>query len=205
VRYSSLAFGGYVSGSLCGEEPGVSQGVYSEPKSCSTRPSDTPSDSLAGNVRLSWRTALGISSRSINRLYVFWAGDIKSFASCQSDPAEADIDTDGVCFFRECVKALQGNGLLQHGEVLETGALTIRLSGHSVYIIHIGSLFTNGWIDRQKDLYNQTRLFNQKAKWTRALSPQWMYPFSRLSTLRKIRSNERKETPALPPFHVVRL
>jgi hypothetical protein len=38
------------------------KGVYSEPKSCPTRLSDTP-DLLTGNVRLrSWHPQLGISS-----------------------------------------------------------------------------------------------------------------------------------------------
>lgn len=76
------------------------------------------------------------------------------------------------------MKALQGNGLLQYGEVLETGAITILLSGHSGYIVHIGSLLTNGWIEGQEDLYNQRRLFNRNAGWTSALC-QWVSPFFR--------------------------
>jgi hypothetical protein len=30
-----------------------------------------------------------------------------------------------------------------------------------MYIVHIGSMVPYGWIDKQEDLYNQMRLFNQ--------------------------------------------
>jgi hypothetical protein len=79
LRYSYFTFGGIV-GEFSSKGHGVSEGVYSEPKLCPTRLSDTP-DLLAGNARLrSWHLQLGISSHSNNRLYVLWVGDTKSFA-----------------------------------------------------------------------------------------------------------------------------
>jgi hypothetical protein len=88
LRYSSFTFGGIVGEFSSGEDMASLEGVYSEPKSCPTRLSDTP-DLLAGNFRLgSWHRQLGISSHSNNRLYVLWVGDTKSFARFRSDPVE---------------------------------------------------------------------------------------------------------------------
>jgi hypothetical protein len=59
LRYSSFTFGGIVGEFSSGEDMASLEGVYSEPKSCPTRLSDTP-DLLAGNFRLgSWHRQLG--------------------------------------------------------------------------------------------------------------------------------------------------
>jgi hypothetical protein len=167
LHHSSFTFGGNVSSSLSEEEHGVSEGIYSEPKSCSTRPSDTLSDLPAGKVRLrSWWSLLEIFSHSaIDCTFSGWR--YQKFALSQSSVVETETagDTDGVCLFFRMRESIKG-GMACSDMVRSRGpgAMTL-LSDRPMYIVRIGGLVTYGWVDRQtgpvqsdKNIQSKSRL-----------------------------------------------